>query len=203
MDADGAITIANNSKEKLTHLLVLHVHGKTGSYISVEALKPGEQKALKLDLERPTMPMDSLRGQVRASMAQGLRGEGLYAREAAAMVNTWDDSWFQEEGVRVLYVLPRAWTDQILPMQMDPQPKELVRVMVGRAELITPDTERKLTVDITQVRAGREEAREEIQAIVRSLGRFAPPVFEQALARTEAKPAERDQLLALLYDVRQ
>jgi hypothetical protein len=124
----------------------------------------------------------------------------LYPREALAMVNTWDDSWFQEEGVRVLYILPRAWTDQILPMQLDPTPKELVRVMVGRAELITPDTERRLTLELTRAQKGDVEAAQEVRDIMKSLGRFAQPVFQQALARTDASPAQKDKLLALLYE---
>ena len=57
------------------------------------------------------------------------------------MVNTWKDSWFAEDGVRVLYVLPRAWTDRTLPLKLDPAPRELVRVMVGRAEVLAPALE--------------------------------------------------------------
>lgn len=200
MDAGGTITVGNNGKEPLKHLLLLSVHGAAGNCSSMEELKSGQQKAFNLEAEHQALPMEKLRGQVRAAMISGLRAEGLYAREALAMVNTWDDSWFQEEGVRVLYILPRAWTDQILPMQMDPKPKELVRVMVGRAELITPDTELRLTLELTRAQKGEVEAGQEIRAIMKSLGRFAQPVFQQALARTDASPAQRDKLLALLYE---
>jgi len=47
-------------------------------------------------------------------MAAALVSEGLYQREAQAMVNTWRDSWFEEDGLRVLYTLPREWTDRTL-----------------------------------------------------------------------------------------
>jgi len=203
MDAGGTITVGNNGKEALKHLLILSVHGTAGNCSSMEELKSGQQKVFNLEAEHPALPMEKLRSQVRAAMITGLRAEGLYSREALAMVNTWDDSWFQEEGVRVLYILPRAWTDQILPMQIDPTPKELVRVMVGRAELITSDTESRLTLDITRAQNGEVEAAQEIRAIMKSLGRFAQPVFQQALARTDPSPAQRDKLLALLYERRQ
>ena len=75
--------------------------------------------------------------------------------------------------------------------------------MVGRAELITPDTERRLTLDLTRAQKGEVEADQEIRAIIKSLGRFAQPVFQQALARADASPAQRDKLLALLYEGRQ
>jgi hypothetical protein len=44
----------------------------------------------------------------------------------------------------VLYLPPRAWTDRTLELQVSPQPDQVVRVMVGRAELITPSVERNL-----------------------------------------------------------
>src|SRR5687768_4370340 len=69
------------------------------------------------------------------SVQEALVSEGLYEREATAMVKTWEDSWFGEQGLRVLYVLPRAWTDRTLPLSIEPKPKEIVRVMVGRAEM--------------------------------------------------------------------
>jgi hypothetical protein len=202
MDASGTITVANHGKEPLTHLLILSVHGQSGNCISVEELKAGEQTARTLDVAGKSLPMEKLRTQVRSAMESSLRAEGLYPREATAMVNTWDDSWFQEQGVRVLYILPRAWTDQILPMQIEPQPKQLVRVMVGRAELITPGIERRLSLDITQAREGRGEAQVDIQTIAKGLGRFAQPVFKRALAQTDAKPEEQDKLLALVYNAR-
>ena len=27
------------------------------------------------------------------------------------MIRTWEDSWFGEPGLRVLYTLPRSWAD--------------------------------------------------------------------------------------------
>ena len=42
------------------------------------------------------------------------------------MIETWKDSWF-EEGLRVFYVLPRLTTDEVLPLTVEPLPKEFVR----------------------------------------------------------------------------
>jgi len=66
--------------------------------------------------------------------------QGLYPKEAAAMIKTWNDSWF-EEGLRLFYFVPRAAADAILPITLDPKPEELVRVFVGRAEILTPEME--------------------------------------------------------------
>ena len=52
------------------------------------------------------------------------------------MVDTWSRSYFQATGRRVLYVLPRAWTDGLLPTTIAPRPVEYVRTLVGRIEVL-------------------------------------------------------------------
>jgi hypothetical protein len=66
-----------------------------------------------------------------------LVGEGLFEREAQAMIDTWRTTWSQA-GVRVLYVVPRALTDAVLPLAIAPKPAALVRVLIGRAEMELP-----------------------------------------------------------------
>lgn len=120
-----------------------------------------------------TQPFGAL-GDVRKvamhDMARALVNAGLYEKEARAMVNTWQDQWFAEEGTRVLYLLPRAWTDRTLALQVSPQPDSVVRVMVGRAELITPSVEHELKKQILTYRNGGAKVKLGAVAQVRSLG---------------------------------
>ena len=74
---------------------------------------------------------------VRVALERMLVANGLYAKEAAAMVETWRDSWF-EEGLRLFYIVPRAAIDDVLPLEVTPAPASTARVFVGRIELITP-----------------------------------------------------------------
>jgi len=98
-------------------------------------------------------------------------------------VNTWKDSWFEEDGLRVLYILPRAWTDQTLPITMNPAPRELVRVMVGRAEIIPPDQQERIRDAITRAADAESDAvaSNEAKEEFRKLGRFAEPALSLAL----------------------
>ena len=96
------------------------------------------------------------------------------------MVQTWQDSWFGEDGVRVLYILPRKWTDQILPLALNPSPRELVRVMVGRAEVLTPALEKKLGDALARAEHGDNEARAQVLSDFKKLGRFAEPAWRLA-----------------------
>ncbi len=74
---------------------------------------------------------------LKNELAKALKSQGLFADEAAAMLDTWSLSYFESEGLRVFFVLPQAWTDQRLPLSIS-TPADIKRVMVGRVELITP-----------------------------------------------------------------
>ena len=73
---------------------------------------------------------------------------GLYPKEAHAMVETWRDSWF-EEGTRLLYIVPRATVDRVLPLTIAPAPAEVTRVFVGRIEILSPWMEESLATALT------------------------------------------------------
>jgi hypothetical protein len=133
---------------------------------------------------------------VRRELKSLLVSHGLYEREAEAMLNTWRDSWF-EEGLRVFYVLPRPVVDAILPITIDPSPSELTRVLVGRAELITPEMEKDVAEQLAKLEdpsaAVRQAARKEID----KYGRFADTILGQVAAHTtDAQTRARVQRLA-------
>ena len=131
-------------------------------------------------------------------MALALTTTGLYSKEAAAMVDTWKDSWFREPGVRVLYVLPRKRTDDTLPMTLKPAPQELVRTMVGRAEVLPPGVEHKLVADIQVQTGGGMNYSPEIRQILQRLGRFAEPALNLAIADAKLTPQDHAALLTAL-----
>jgi hypothetical protein len=76
---------------------------------------------------------------IRAELHKALVNAGLYKKEATAMLDTWNDSWF-EEGSRVFYLVPDSKLNAILPLQVTPAPAEMKRVFVGRVELIDRTT---------------------------------------------------------------
>ena len=73
--------------------------------------------------------------ELRLSLRRGLIRSGLYADEADAMLNTWQASYFEKPGMRVFYLVPRAWVDYFLPLGLS-VPADLTRVMVGRIDLL-------------------------------------------------------------------
>jgi hypothetical protein len=87
-------------------------------------------------VDRPA-PTDDAVELLEAELHAALVAEGLFDREARAMLATWRDTW-SEQGLRVLYVVPRRLTDVVLPLTIEPEPSGLERVLVGRAEF-APD----------------------------------------------------------------
>ncbi len=69
---------------------------------------------------------------------------GLSEDETRAMLATWKESYFDAPGLRVFWIVPRAFTDRILSLTITPKPDKLERVLVGRSEVLTPAFEQEL-----------------------------------------------------------
>ena len=96
------------------------------------------------------------------------------------MVKTWESAWFGDDGTRVLYVLPNGWTDRTLPLNITPTPDTLVRVMVGRHDVLTPEREQEIDALVKKSKGTDKKAAEDALA---KLGRFAAPARDQAEKR--------------------
>jgi hypothetical protein len=104
---------------------------------------------------------------VYGDLEEILLDQGLYRDEAHAMVETWKDSWF-EEGSRLIYIVPRGFIDQVLPLTINPAPGQIVRVFVGRLEIVTPATARAVKAAL---------ARND-EATLNKYGRFLEPIVQ-------------------------
>lgn len=119
-----------------------------------------------------------------AEMVESLVAAGLYRKEAQAMLQTWRTSWFGEEGTRLLYLVPAARTDRVLPLTITPRPTRIVRVLVGRMEILTPEMERRIESLVRRLGADAYRSREGATAALKQLGRFAEPALTRVMART-------------------
>jgi hypothetical protein len=175
VNAQGTITVSNLHGESLKHLFAVAINGDRASVVPLGDLQAGQSRNTQLDDPGNNKPAHVAVKKLRQQMSDALVAEGLYRAEADAMVETWRDAWFEDHGVRILYILPRAWTDATLPITLKPQPRELVRVMVGRAEIITPAMAQQVARCVGNFRqanpAVKQAAVDEFRAM--KLGRFA------------------------------
>jgi hypothetical protein len=142
-------------------------------------------------------PMPLAKGvpEAKRKVADALVKAGLYRKEAEAMVNNWEHSYFRTEGLRVLYLLPRSTVDQTLPIRITPAPQELVRVMVGRVEVLTARTQRSVEAALTNLGSRSLPERAAAEAEIARLGRLKEPVLRRISASSrdataKAKAAE-------------
>jgi hypothetical protein len=117
-------------------------------------------------LSTPSLTGDfaSLRQELESTLVR----QGLYAKEAKAMVDTWRDSWF-EEGTRLFYIVPASMVDEILPLTIEPRPARTVRVFVGRVEIITPAT----------IKAVENAVNDNDPHLISTYGRFLGPIMDR------------------------
>jgi hypothetical protein len=183
-----SVHLKNLGKEEIKNLIIFENRGGKVGYRLCDAFT-GE-----MTHERPVLDksMDSL----LEDLKQILVANGLYEKEAAAMIKTWRSSWF-EEGMRVFYILPRQTTDAILPVTIEPNPAELVRVLVGRAEVITPQMEKTVQQQLSLLRDPKPEVRETAMQEIRKYGRFSEPILKRLLL-TERNAAVRERIVRLI-----
>jgi hypothetical protein len=159
--------------------------GKIG-YQTVD-LPLGSSTEVKLNRPELRGNLQELRRELRAMLIS----EGLYEKEADAMLNTWRNSWF-EEGLRVFYLMPRKTTDEILPINIDPKPQALVRVLVGRTELLTPEMEKTVAKKLRTLGELSPDSRQATLKEIKRYGRFTESILTQILRHTKDPDIKRE-----------
>jgi hypothetical protein len=129
----GKVLITNTGHDEAPHVILFERRGDKLGY------RVGGPLQGEMALDRPelTGTVDSLNNELETILV----GQGLFADEAHAMVETWRNSW-SVEGSRLFYIVPAGFVNRMLPLAIRPAPAQSIRVFVGRIELITPETER-------------------------------------------------------------
>ncbi|MBZ5688725.1 MAG: hypothetical protein LAP86_27250 [Acidobacteriia bacterium] len=159
LTSDGGLLVKSLNGDEIPNAILFERRGQRVGYRFTGALTD------QTTVEPPVLTgsVDSLYG----DLEEVLVGQGLYRGEAHAMIETWKDSWF-EEGSRLIYIVPRGFIDKVLPLTIDPAPERIVRVFVGRFEIVTPATATAVKTAV----AHNDEA------TLDKYGRFLEPILE-------------------------
>jgi hypothetical protein len=188
VDEADRITIDNRSSDACPAVFLLRVHPGGGAIVELGALPGGGViSGVPSPVGGKEHDLDVYVADAQDRIAAALVRTGLYPDEARAMVDTWSKSYFKSEGLRILYVVPRAWTDKLLPLSVQPAPSALVRTLVGRVELLAPSEENAL---LTRVSDATTRALAPAD-VLPSMGRLAEPKLRRAL-QLARDPAVRD-----------
>lgn len=195
-----------NPAEALGQVFLVWVKDGRIGFHYLPSLKGGK----RLELTMPLAPLAKGSEALVHDMARRLTETGLYADEALAMTRTWQHGYFQEEGLRVLYVLPQPFMDRELPLAIRGAGKNrkdkwsVVRTFVGRTELLSPEREAEIGRAVTTLAAGDATSRVVAQGALKRWGRFALPYLRraEAIARSAAAKQLINRSIAELRLVR-
>ncbi len=134
----NSFTLNNLSESPSTDLIpsVLYIRVQNGrGYVETLGSLQTEKEYSVPDAS-VELDMETYLEEATQQLVTQLVAAGLYEKEALAMAHTWRQAYFLTPGERFLYILPRTWTESLLPITISPAPEQLNRVLVGRVEVM-------------------------------------------------------------------
>ena len=189
---DDDIVVSNDGDVAIQGAIAFEIRGEKGRVTQVDTIPAGGATKVTLQGGDWWGPIDDVDRKLQAFVHERLVKQGLFDDEARAMVRTWSRSWFRAEGTRVLWIVPRATVDAILPLSIDPKPDDLVRVLVGRAEVIPPRVEREdYAALLDSINDHQPEVAARVLPWIERRGRFLEPHLRNVLAGIERRAAAK------------
>jgi hypothetical protein len=182
---DREFAVKNTAKEAVPAYVLVGVKDRNVSFKVFRHLSPGAEDRVELPAETSTAE------KLGDAMAELLIGQGLYEKEARAMVKTWSKDWFGEDGTRVLYLVAEPVTTEFLPLTIDPKPDKLVRVLVGRHDVLTPEREREVDAQVKRLNGPSNAESKAADTELDKLGRYRYAAQKAAEARLTASGRAR------------
>lgn len=175
------LEITNPASHPIEHVYVLVVKNGRASFHYLRSLRAAETTSVSLGVDGASKKLETFVDDLQKHLASSLALLGLYEKEAWAMVRTWTESYFRNEGVRVLCALPKALTDRVLPLRVEPTPDATVRVMIARIECVTVGQERTVTDAIKALESPDPAVVKAAGARIQAMGRIAEPILRRAI----------------------
>ncbi len=190
-EPNGKAIFGNAMEQVVPYCLALELGEHGGRFVAGAAVAPGGQETLNLASSPWIADREQFSRQVGANVLQALVKQGLFVDEARAMVATWSRSWFQKDGARIVYLLPRAQVDAVLPLHFEPCPKDVVRVLVGRLEFITPEAQQRVEQALRSQQSLDPEVAQRAVHVFAGLDRFLEPHLRNVAANGSSDAIRR------------
>ncbi|WP_020471324.1 hypothetical protein [Zavarzinella formosa] len=181
----GVFNVKNTGKDMVPAFILLRSQDGKIAFQKFGRLEAGAE--LKVEEPSAASTTDKLAVTVIALLIE----QGLYEKEARAMVKTWRSDWFSEEGTRVLYLVSEPVTADFLPVKIEPKPDQIVRVMVGRHDVLSPERERDIDSLVKRVNGESNQDAKLADQALNKLGRYRWAAQYAAEARIKANAGVR------------
>ncbi len=176
----GSFDVKNASKSAVPAFVLLRVQDRKVSFEKFGKLDAGAE--VRVEEPKAVSTTEKLGDAVAALLVE----QGLYEKEARAMVKTWSADWFGEDGIRVLYLVAEPQTAEFLPMKIEPKPEKMVRVMVGRHDVLTPEREKEIDALVKRVNGDSNPDAKVADEALGKLGRYRWASQHASEARIQA-----------------
>lgn len=181
----GAFEVENAGRDAVPGAFLIRVQGKKVYFRDLGPISPKDRRRASESPEASTAE------KLGDAVADLLVEQGLYEKEARAMVKTWGKDWFGEDGTRVLYLVAEPVTAELLPLTIDPKPDRVVRVLVGRHDVLTPEREREVDAQVARLNGPSNAEAKAADAELNRLGRYRWAAQRAAEARLKARDGAR------------
>ena len=187
--ADDRFEVTNTAVDPIAFALLLRITDGRARFAVYRDITGRQPMTLPSEAESVSP------GAVGDEIVRALVAEGLFEKEARAMVKTWSSTWLGDAGTRVLYSVPRAVTDTMLPLRISPAPDETVRVLIGRIDVMSPQDEAKVQ-SLLATSLQTKTLPPADAAYLRNFARFIDPALERA-ARLRKSPEAKSEIQKL------
>jgi hypothetical protein len=200
-DSALLLKLQNQGNQSLGGVFLIWVADNQARWASLGDV--GSLSHREIDVERvlgAPVPLADAVPLAKQAVSRALVSTGLFPKEASAMVDHWEKSYFANPGLRVLYLLPRDQTDAHIPIEVKPQPTEIVRTMVGRVEILTPDTEQHALCVIESLASQDPQSPAQAEKYLAGFGRFREALLRRVSAmNTSAQIKQTAEKLLLQH----
>ncbi len=151
-----------------------------------------------MTLDPPVKPTDpSFRAATRDAYARRLAAQGMRTEVVQTCLDEYGPAFFEPTSLIVLAHLTRDAIDEIVLLDVFPNPKKLVRTAVVVASGVDPRLQDQARVLVRQLGDQAPNAREAAETQLFDLGPVAVPVLEDALKEKDIEIVFRAERILL------
>ncbi|MCJ8330491.1 MAG: hypothetical protein HRT89_17775 [Lentisphaeria bacterium] len=193
--AKDKLRIENTSEFKLGHVFVVYV--KNAKVFDLQfSLDSHAAKNISIKWDQ-AVDVKTRSVQLRKIFQYYLEELGLFPKESKGMTDIWQKQYFENEGLRIFYVMPRKLQDSFLKLSFSVTPVSLIRTNVVQYEIFTPEREKAVFLMIQKLGAETFRERRKAQEKLLKADEFSDAYMKKVLNEVD-DPEISERLKSIL-----
>ena len=136
-----------------------------------------------------------------AMLRQRLIEAGLHVDEAQSLIDVWRPGLFERPGISIIHRISQKTYDEWIPLHLNPQPENMVRVGLVVHQNLEPELDEEITKLIGQLGSKVYKVREQAQRDLHAIGGAAMKSIKAAAKHDDPEIADRANRLIKQLDV--